>query len=973
MNSCDATQRRLAEEGAEFLQHDAEAARHVEGCADCTRFLAGLKRVETALGEMPAYDAPDALVADTLSAVRAAGPVEQTPARRSPRRLRLAGALAASVVILATIGLTNHLMDSIESQEKFASVITGSVETPIPATEPTDGKHDQSAGGASGTGGVVSEGAETAKQAHRVITDNTQSTEQFLYAMPEPVDMAESPSPEEGGRLAAEKSFANAPLDKVEDERRRKEADVVARLEGQLRNTESESQIAGLERSEEAKNQRDDADADAPDTRSQGAKTKTEEVFRGVVVAVPEPQDYFAVESNELAVVGGAGTSTSASGATIMPEPSAPPENASKRAAGEDEPASTFGFDDLSSGGGATSADEAAGQRKSLSKDRAVRLDESEYEIKLKYILKPNIRSSSTGQETGQRMVPAEEQTAAETQAIYDDLYKSTAPTTAFGYGAYYRQNRAYDPETARARARAFLDGYDRIEGLAFQSATGYWANSYIPGDSAMRLLASRLRGWDRASLGPERRLEQAARQVAQPFDAPTEAALAVYLHADTSGIQGPTRMRVQVGLKGAERHGGHRPAMNIGLVVDAREPGDDRVYARVRALITALERIRQPGDRFSLTVAGPAGGMLVSPEQFRHGPLRVAMEQLFGDRTAAGAEGIDLIDAVALASESVRQGDDPNAVLGASLVLLATGSSIAGDLEALEGLVHANAVGGVPLSVVRLSDRADLDDVDRLVAAGQGNRRILDTADQADALIDRELHAASRAVARAVRLRIRLAPGVRLVEVLGSHRLEVLQAERVREAEQALDQRLARNLGIEADRGDDEEGIQIVIPSFYAGDAHVILLDVVADGPGPIADVTARYKDIVYLRNGVASAHLTIDAGPAAQGPLERNVLKNLAAWELSRATRRASDTMRAGDVREVGALVATLRELIYGLRLEVASWSTDAELVADEAMLDDYLAVLESGAGADPVQRGYLADSLRFTAYRKLQPSTE
>ncbi len=208
---------------------------------------------------------------------------------------------------------------------------------------------------------------------------------------------------------------------------------------------------------------------------------------------------------------------------------------------------------------------------------------------------------------------------------------------------------------------------------------------------------------------------------------------------------------------------------------------------------------------------------------------------------------------------------------------------------------------------------------------------------------------------------------------MLGSHRLEVLQADRVREAEQALDQRLARNLGIEADRGDDEEGIQIVIPSFYAGDAHVILLDVVADGPGPIADVTARYKDVVYLRNGVASAHLTIGAGPAARGPLERNVLKNLAAWELSRATRRASDTMRAGNVREVGALVASLRELIYGLRLEVASWSTDAELVADEAMLDDYLTVLGAGAGADPVQRGYLADSLRFAAYRKLQPSTE
>ena len=918
MNSCDATQRRLAEEGAEFLQQDAEAARHVEGCADCTRFLADLERVETALGAMPDVDAPDSLVADTLSAVRAAGPAVQTPARPSPRRLRLAGALAASVVIAATIGLTHNLIQSPDYQTEYGDSV---VDYSTAVTEATDGKHDQSAGGASGRLDAFDEGAETAKQAHRSITEDTQPAEVFAEA--ELRDLTGSLGHEEDGRLAAEKGFANAPADESEGERQRTESDLVVALNSlagapddnvaderwreqaeilalsneQKAKVEHATRVTELERSEETKNQRGDADSEALAAAPQGAKSKAEESVRGVTALEPAPSDYFALESNELAVVGGASTSTA------VPVVTEAPENAAKRAADEDDPASTFGFNDLESGRSASSADEDTGQTKLLSKDRAVR----------------------------------------ESQVERDAIGDLDVSTTTHEYGGCYRQNRAYDPETARSRAKAFLDGYDRIEGLAFQSATDYWANTYIPGDSAMRLLASRLRGWDRLSLGPEWRLEQAARQVAQPFDAPTEAALAVYLHADTSGIQGPTRMRVQVGLKGAERHGGHRPAMNIGLVVDARESGGDRVGARVRALITALVRIRQPGDRFSLTVAGPGGGMLVSPEQFRHGPLRVAMERLFGDRTAAGAEGVDLIDAVALASESVRRGDDPNAVLGASLVLLATGSSIAGNLDALERLAHAGAVGGVPLSVVRLSDRADLDDIDRLVAAGQGNRRILDTADQADALIDRELHAASRAVARAVRLRIRLAPGVKLVEVLGSHRLEMLQAERVREAEQALDQRLARNLGIEADRGDDEEGIQIVIPSFYAGDAHVILLDVVAGGPGPIADVTARYKDVVYLRNGVASAHLTIGAGPTARGPLERNVLKNLAAWELSRATRRASNTMRAGDVREVGALVATLRELIYGLRLEVASWSTDAELVADEAMLDDYLAVLE------------------------------
>ena len=146
MNSCDATQRRLAEEGAEFLQHDAEAARHVGGCADCTRFLVDLERLEATLGAMPAHDAPDALVADTLSAVRAAGPIDQRPARPSPRRLRLAGALAASVVIAATIGLTHNLVQSPDYQTTYGDSVA---DAPAAITGPTDGKYDQSAGSVS--------------------------------------------------------------------------------------------------------------------------------------------------------------------------------------------------------------------------------------------------------------------------------------------------------------------------------------------------------------------------------------------------------------------------------------------------------------------------------------------------------------------------------------------------------------------------------------------------------------------------------------------------------------------------------------------------------------------------------------------------------------------------------------------------------------------------------------------------------
>jgi Ca-activated chloride channel family protein len=345
-------------------------------------------------------------------------------------------------------------------------------------------------------------------------------------------------------------------------------------------------------------------------------------------------------------------------------------------------------------------------------------------------------------------------------------------------------------------------------------------------------------------------------------------------------------------------------------------------------------------------------------------------MERMFGGtEQAASATGASLPQAFALASESVLTGDDPNAVLGSSLVLLVTGSSLANDLSELERMAHLNAVAGVPLSVVSLVAQENLDHIDRLVAAGQGNRRILDRARAADGLVDRELHASSRAVARALRVRIRLAPGVKLVDVLGSRRLDEDLAQRVREAEVAIDQRLARNLGIQADRGEDEEGIQIVIPNFYAGDSHTILLDVVAENPGPLADVTLRYKDVVYLRNGVARANLTIEDGPRTAGPLELNVLKNLVAWEFAQRTRQVAGYLGEGDPQQAALPLTMLRDLIRGLRHEVAGWQTDPDLMADEAMLDEYLAVLATPAVNDTVQRRFLADSLRYAAFRKLQ----
>jgi hypothetical protein len=486
-----------------------------------------------------------------------------------------------------------------------------------------------------------------------------------------------------------------------------------------------------------------------------------------------------------------------------------------------------------------------------------------------------------------------------------------------------------------------------------------------VPGDPALRLLQSRLQDWDRSSRPA---LHDASRQVGQPFDAPEGSALAVYLHADRRGITDEGRVLLQVGLQGTQRHGGRRPAMNLGIVLDLRGEITSDVAIGLRSLIDAFNQAKEPGDRFRLFVAGHSEDLVVDAADFRHGFLKVTLDRLLAESKPAGNEN-EIVDVVTTAVECVANADDPDTPLGSSAVILITANALGNATRSMAALAHQSAVAGIPLSVIGVGPQVDLDEIDRVTLAGQGSRRLLQRPAEAAELVDRELSAASRAVARAVRLRIRLAPGVKLIDVLGSERLDETRAQQVRDAERSIDLRLSRNLGIQADRGEDEEGIQIVIPSFYARDSHVILLEVVVPGPGPIADVTVRYKDLVHLRNAVGRSSLGLGRDSRPIGPLERNVLKNLLSFRLARALEQAGRTLAAGDIAGASATLDNFQILLEGLRHEVPGLDHDTETIQDIAMLDQYRTLLASDLATQPTLRNHLSDSLRYAARLRLR----
>ena len=530
------------------------------------------------------------------------------------------------------------------------------------------------------------------------------------------------------------------------------------------------------------------------------------------------------------------------------------------------------------------------------------------------------------------------------------------------------------DPTTREHRlAESFLQHYRATEHLQFQDATGYWANTYIPGDPYLKLLSKRLAAFDRSAMaqriGGPVNLEREADSYSQPFDPPENAALGLHLHTNLARISEPSRVILQVGLQAADRSGGMRSAMNLGLVLDLTESLSKPTLTKLGLLLDTFLAARERSDQFSLTVAGRPGGILLPPDQFRHGPLLLAKKSLLAENHQVETQGFTLEEAIRTAGAQVARGLDETAPLGSSALIVITARSL-NSLDQLLTPIHELAVAGIPTSAIGVGSKADLAQLDQLVLAGQGNRRVMNEVGDEKRIVAKELNAVSRVIARAIRLRLRLAPGVRLIEVLGSQKLDTDHAQKVRQAEKSIDLHLGRSLGIQADRGEDEEGIQIVIPQFHGGDSHVILLDLWVPGPGKIADGQIRYKDLVYLRNGIARAHHSLSRHGLPEGPLQRQVTKNLIGYEISRNLRTAARHLARGHLHLATEQVLATQALLRGLRDLLPAVMRDGEFQKDNRMLAQYATAMEPGAMERKPWRNHLSESLAYASYVKLLP---
>jgi len=407
------------------------------------------------------------------------------------------------------------------------------------------------------------------------------------------------------------------------------------------------------------------------------------------------------------------------------------------------------------------------------------------------------------------------------------------------------RRGKDFAPSTSRRRISKKLP-----RPTSFLPRMCYFENTYLGGNAAY---LERLRRLDKAFSPGDRAYRQAAASVPD-LTPPATRGLAVSATLSRRSLAEPGRVFLQVGIAGSSRYGWRRPPLDIVAVVDPS------LFRSRKAVVDALRHLasRLGGqDRLGVVVAANTPRLIVEPVSARE--LRFALARKLDTIRGQGMRPRHLAAAMDFtAGVFEKLNGNVHRVPGSQVALLLVGSPDARRVSIARSAAHRLTLSGVTTSVLSARHGAGENAWWRVANAGHGSLRQFD-ARNATTVIDRELEGLSRTVARLIRVNIRLGKHAHAIRVVGAKVLNQRQVKRVKAREKVMDRKLAATMGVKADRGDDDDGIQTVIPYFLGGDRHAIFVELWLDKPGHVADVELRYKDLVNTGNARASVAVTL------------------------------------------------------------------------------------------------------------------
>ena len=490
--------------------------------------------------------------------------------------------------------------------------------------------------------------------------------------------------------------------------------------------------------------------------------------------------------------------------------------------------------------------------------------------------------------------------------------------------------------------------GKEQTRPKSFLPRKLYFENTYLGGDAAFQEQMRRLND----SLGDQSLPHTRSLGYSQPFDPPEDAGLSLSAELDHRYLEKEGRIILQVGLQGSLRYGWRRPPLDVVLVLDGPALNEDPEMG-VKVAGELLNQLG-PQDHLAVVVAGPRPLVLAPLGRLRslRGELALAFDGL--GRVPDSTDDA-LAAAMTEAGELLTKASEDRATLpGTQTVLVVTRGMDGGRVQPAREVAHDLTLMGMVTSVIETGAGDGL--WWAVNDAGYGNYHRVEGRDPREA-VRAELESLSRVVARLVRINVRLAPGVEAIRILGSRVLDEQEVVRVKAREVAADQNISRTLGVVADRGDDDDGLQTVIPYFYGGDSHVILIELWVDRPGAVADVTLRYKDMVNLGNATARTSVAVRNLPRDETAEQLAVRRNVRGFRIGEALEHASLRLQRGDVAGARSWVNQARS------------AADRATSADREVVEAFARVLDAGdLSWDTGRRAQVSRSLFVAARRKI-----
>lgn len=240
-----------------------------------------------------------------------------------------------------------------------------------------------------------------------------------------------------------------------------------------------------------------------------------------------------------------------------------------------------------------------------------------------------------------------------------------------------------------------------------------------------------------------------------QPFSVTTDVA--------TTPWNPDTRL-LRIGLRGYDVATEARPRANLVFLVDVSGSmnSQDKLPLVKSALTTLADQLR-PDDRVSIVVYAGAAGVVLEPTANK-AYVRAALDCLSAGGSTAGGAGVKL--AYDIARANFVKG-------GINRIFLATDGDFnvgVSDNKALEAMVKANREDGITLTTLGFGEgNYNEAMMERIADVGNGNYAYIDSAMEAQKVLDDELSATMVTIAKDVKVQVEFNPAaVREYRLIG-------------------------------------------------------------------------------------------------------------------------------------------------------------------------------------------------------------